>query len=323
MIQLHHDRLSYGGVTISFQRTLRIPDDGKAYPLPPGLGRFPLRRVNDYADRVPASWVAHGGVFLPMYQREAMWLSFGAAEPTALKVGVGKICAVSGERWSDGLRASAQNYVVAGTQPWLDGIATGHGTVRQFVAMPLGLGYTVEGQVTGEEVHGGIQLQAYPAKPGAIPPPPPRMRSAMPMGAATSMCAPMPCAPQDGEMGIAAGGRMTQKIYPDPHGLKVWDQTAGKRLFVHIVNSMQWREITGEEPPSTPVTAKSYANAGFPWFKLYDEAAPTIAPSDALAGVKSIKAIDAGSSTVPLQDDESIMPAKVHGLPLSVADGEW
>ena len=28
---------------IDFQRTLRIPDDGKDYPLPPGLGRFPIK----------------------------------------------------------------------------------------------------------------------------------------------------------------------------------------------------------------------------------------------------------------------------------------
>jgi hypothetical protein len=29
---------------ISFHRTLRVPDDGRTYPLPPGLGRFPVRR---------------------------------------------------------------------------------------------------------------------------------------------------------------------------------------------------------------------------------------------------------------------------------------
>ena len=86
--------------------------------LPPGLGAFPLRLVRDYASRVPAGWAARGGVFLPMYQREAMWLSFAGA-PHALKVGVGKVCAVSGERWSDGLRAAPQNYVVVGPQPWL------------------------------------------------------------------------------------------------------------------------------------------------------------------------------------------------------------
>ncbi|NIM97041.1 MAG: hypothetical protein GTO24_02815 [candidate division Zixibacteria bacterium] len=36
-------------VVIDFQRTLRIPDDNNNYPLPPGLGRFPLRQVDDFA----------------------------------------------------------------------------------------------------------------------------------------------------------------------------------------------------------------------------------------------------------------------------------
>ena len=59
---------------IGFQRTLRIPDDNRDYPLPPGLGRFPLRHVDDHLDQVPEAWDRHGGVFLPMYQAEAMWL---------------------------------------------------------------------------------------------------------------------------------------------------------------------------------------------------------------------------------------------------------
>src|SRR5215470_3778380 len=56
------------------------------------------------------------------------------------------------------IRAEPQDYVVVPDQPWLDGINAGDGYVRQFVAMPLGLGYTVEGQVTGAEEFGGIQL---------------------------------------------------------------------------------------------------------------------------------------------------------------------
>ncbi len=38
---------------IEFQRTLRIPDDNREYPLPPGLGQFPLLHVDDYADQAP------------------------------------------------------------------------------------------------------------------------------------------------------------------------------------------------------------------------------------------------------------------------------
>src|SRR5215472_4787343 len=79
---------------IQFQRTLRVPDDGKHYPLPPGLGRFPLRHIDDYASRVPASWLKRGGVLLPMWQTEALWLNFrcphihdrGTSYPFAIKV---------------------------------------------------------------------------------------------------------------------------------------------------------------------------------------------------------------------------------------------
>lgn len=61
-------------LSIEFQRTLRIPDDGSDYPLPPDLGRFPLRHVDDFAENVPAQWIRQGGVMLPMYQSEALWL---------------------------------------------------------------------------------------------------------------------------------------------------------------------------------------------------------------------------------------------------------
>ena len=40
---------------IQFQRTLRIPDDGKHYPLPPGLGTLPLRHVEDFACPKPGA----------------------------------------------------------------------------------------------------------------------------------------------------------------------------------------------------------------------------------------------------------------------------
>src|SRR5215471_10250335 len=86
-------------LTIGFQRTLRIPDDGKEYPLPPGLGSFPLRHIDDCAQRVPAGWLKRGGVLLPMWQSEALWLNFRThyvldrqtPYPFAVKVATGKI----------------------------------------------------------------------------------------------------------------------------------------------------------------------------------------------------------------------------------------
>jgi hypothetical protein len=42
------DDASFPALTIAFQRTLRILDDGRTYPLPAGLGAFPLRSLDDF-----------------------------------------------------------------------------------------------------------------------------------------------------------------------------------------------------------------------------------------------------------------------------------
>ena len=55
------DGALHGKFPVSFQRALRIPDEGKVYPLPPGFGRFPIHRVEDYAERVPEPGREHGG----------------------------------------------------------------------------------------------------------------------------------------------------------------------------------------------------------------------------------------------------------------------
>ncbi|MBT2416784.1 hypothetical protein J7F01_09705 [Streptomyces sp. ISL-22] len=301
-----------GGVAVRFIRTLRLPESG-THPLPPGLGEFPVRRVADHADTVPEAWRARGGVMLPVYLREAMWLSFGGTtEPAALQVGVGKVCAVSGKPWSDRLSGKPQNYVVLPRQPWLDGINSGKGTVRQFVAVPLGLGATVEGQVTGEEVWGGVQLQSFALKEPQLA----RWREeerrraararAMPQfggyGAAMPMAAPpapgsvpAPAAAPGGRppraaaaMGLGVGGSMRQEVYEGDRPLSDWADRPGGRVFVHLVTPPEWRRITGEAPPPSPVDRAAYTRAGLPWFDYYDQDAEDLAPTDTLEAVQPV-----------------------------------
>ncbi len=234
---------------VAFQRTLRIPDDGRTYPLPPGLGRFPVYRVADFAERLPPEWRQRGGVFIPMYQREALWFAFSAAawKPNAVQIAVGRVNAVSGEADEARLHANPQNYVVCPEQPWLDGIHTAPGAIRQFVAMPLGFGYTVEASLTGTEQFGGIQITVFEPKPGKFPDEPPVRPTAGPerlAGLRPSVAAQA--------MGLGAGGVMRQKIYPDPYGLDIWDPDHYGRIFVHILNSTQFHEVTGVEAPPTP-----------------------------------------------------------------------
>ena len=53
---------------ISFARTVRIPEDGKKYDLPPNLGCFPLFDTRPFRQRLPPSVAAQGGLFMPMYR---------------------------------------------------------------------------------------------------------------------------------------------------------------------------------------------------------------------------------------------------------------
>lgn len=131
------------GLDISFQRTARMPDDDRLHQLPASLGVFPLYNVSAYSDRLPDNIVQQGGVFLPMWQREALWIRFQAPglQRYALRIFVGRINAVSGLRMDDRTdEAQAtgvlQDYVVVPGQQWLDGICVSPGIVRQFVAMP-------------------------------------------------------------------------------------------------------------------------------------------------------------------------------------------
>ncbi len=275
--------------SVSFQRTLRLPDDGKAYPLPPGLGAFPIHSVEEFRDRVPESW---RGWFIPMYQREALWLGFTGTDwkPNAVKIGIGNVNAVSGQPWDDALSDSPQNYLVCPDQPWLDGINTGNGLIRQFVAMPLGQGYTVEEQLQGTEF-GGIQIQVYEPKPGRFPESAPLVEQ-HPVAMAMF-----------GDMGLGAGGQMEQKIYSDRYGIQTWDQENSGSVFIHIINSEMYQTITGLESPPTPISAKTYTEYGFPWFSLYDETREDVAASEALGQVKTIQEQDAAQG---IKSDQSL-----------------
>ncbi|MFD4505261.1 hypothetical protein [Streptomyces sp. NPDC058457] len=336
-----------GGVAVRFVRTLRLPETG-THPLPPGLGEFPVRRVGDYPDTVPAEWRARGGVMLPVYLREAMWLSFaGTTEPAALQVGVGKVCAVSGEPWRDRLSRKPQNYLVLPRQPWLDGINSGKGTVRQFVAVPLGLGATVEGQVTGDEVWGGVQLQSFTLADGPLAEwrrlerlrqeqlrrertrgagPAGGLGAALPMMSALPAPAPAPgAAPvaRSAGMGLGVGGSMRQEVYEDDRPLRDWAGTPAGRVFVHLVTPPQWRRITGEAPPPSPVDRAAYTHAGLPWYDYYDQDARDLAPTDALEAVKPVGDW-LGDDLEPWQQPSpgQVVPLKdAAGEP--VEDGDW
>ena len=326
MIELKSDKLAvsfpelpqHPQLTIEFQRTLRIPDDGRDYPLPPGLGSFPLRHIDDHARRVPANWLMRGGVLLPMWQSEALWLNFDSPYvagreteyPFAIKVATGKMSAITGESWRRGLSRNPQDYLVVPGQPWLDGYCVEKGIIRQFVAMPLGEGYSVEEQLTGKAEFGGMQIEVFPMRPEVF-----ERRFPLQTGSVMrrDLCFSL-CESSAPSMGLAPGGRMRQEIYEDPFSIHDWDAEHGSRCFIHLVNAATWHAITGQVPPSKPLTAEQYTKAGFPWFAYYDSDLKAVEGSKNLANLKTVKETAAEKRATTLPDNQPVSVVNIVNL---------
>jgi hypothetical protein len=340
---------------VTFQRTLRIPDNDKEYPLPPGLGAFPMVHTEDYKARIPAKWLERQGVMLPMYQSEALWINFngqydperGVRYPFAVKIAAGKRSALTGKAWVQALKE--KDYVVLPEQPWIDGFVVEEGVIRQFVAVPLGMGLTVEAQLSGEEAFGGIQLEAYPMKLSEyekrFPKIPPRpsggfMRgipgvyseiSEYSLGFSDDMPIACAAAAPAADMGLGAGGKMKQQIFEDKYGLDVWDLDNKNRVYVHLANSLAWRAITKTEPPNTPFTPADYQSHGFPWFDYYQDGAKALKATKGLKNIKSILELgfqkglagviqDNSSVEIPKEKVRDLSPIRKQG---EVREGRW
>src|SRR5207247_5905845 len=73
-------------------------------------------------------------------------------------------------------------------------------------------------------------------------------------------------------------------------------------------NSEEYRELTGSNPPPTPIGARHYAEHGLPWFDLYDEEAADLPTDERLASVKSLAQLDEGATEeAPVEIDESLV----------------
>ena len=175
-------------------------------------------------------------------------------------------------------------------QPWLDGFNVGKGTVRQFVAAPLGEGLTVEEQINAASDVGGIQLEFIPMKKEYFEKL--KLESQTEGFHEFHDMRMMSCSKMSiDEMGIGAGGSMRQEIYEDEYGIDAWDLDNTERCFITLANAEQWLSITGEEPPMSPISSEEYTDAGLPWFDYFDEDKKSIEGAEALDDIKSIKDI--------------------------------
>ena len=199
--------------------------------------------------------------------------------------------------------------MVCPKQPWFDGFNVGKGSIRQFVAMPLGSGYTVEEQITNNAEHGGIQIIVYPMKNedwNKIKPKPVKhnihkfsMIRCSSAGGAEKFTG---ITPQSAEMGLGAGGMMKQDIYKDTYGLDVWDMENSLRVFVHLVNSHQYQLITGKKSPNKAPNRSIYQSYSYPWYEYYSDE-PVLPGSNTLSKIDSIASMQEKKNEKVLPDE--------------------
>jgi len=297
---------------VTFHRTVRVKDGRTPANLPPSLGRMALYSVAKYRKNCPDDW-ADDACFMALHDHEAMWMSFSVSgRPVALLVGAGGINALTGEKL--GTVLAKDNYLVAPPQPWLDGWKDQDGTVYQFVATPYqkGNGITVAEQLIGEEsktgalgiavfdVTDGATLKGYHSYPGEVygggaydsmvqsscyaksHGTKPQLTASL-NGPVKRALGPTRSAVMDCEMGIGRGGKIFQKIYPDPHGLEVWQPKPTAVFAVYLVNAQVAEEITGEKV-ANPSSQETYAGN---WFELKDQELGDVAGSGKFSGLKS------------------------------------
>ncbi|PQE20638.1 integral membrane protein [Rutstroemia sp. NJR-2017a BBW] len=236
-----------GRLDIALRRTVRVPDDGRSYNLPPNLGSFLLYDVNTYKDKLPVSVVQKGGFFMPIHDREAMFIQFASTSPFAIKIYSGGVNVISGE--SKHPRAqensametefttkhSAQDHMVTPAQNWVDGIASIDGKVQQFVAASDTYGYSVEAQLTNATIHVALRLAGGRA----------RLQG--------DRSSPLEA------LSLAPGGLINQVIRHDDKPSGFWDTSSSVTFNVQPVDANLCQTILGFYPLLPPVTAVDYS----------------------------------------------------------------
>lgn len=291
--------------------------------LPPGLGSFPLA-VADGVTPERRQW-GPGDRLLPMWQSEAAWIGFDShtGYPFLVKLGVGAINGVTGERYAPEPDYTAEDYFEVPTQPWLDGFRTDAQTIRQFVAAPLGRGYTVSEQLTGGD-DGALRLSVTPLR-GEIWAQRLANRAAAgerdfggPPGgvlygapAPASMTTGTSRSAKNAALGMGAGGRIEQSIATPLEPRENWDDDARRTVTLWIVNSAAWSSLTGRPPTHPPLTIAEYRQYGFPWFDWYDDSLARQGGSP-LSDIESVQEVGQRLGEDPLPDNDDFDPPTPH-----------
>jgi hypothetical protein len=102
------------------------------------------------------------------------------------------------------------------------------------------------------------------------------------------------------EMSVAAGGKIKQVIHRNAQGSD-WLPDKTTVVSVQIFNSASYHAVTGEEPPTKPISAEKHKEYGYPFFKMYEE------PSGVSGDFSKVKSV----AEIEKRSDAKVVPRVV------------
>lgn len=205
--------------------------------------RVPLFHLEEYAGQLPETWVKRGGLLAPVRSGQALRVSLSGNYPFAIKIATGKVNAVTGEAWTDQLNFEKQDYLISSQQGSLSGFQQPDGSIRPFVVSPMGVGATIEEEVTGAAEFGGIQLIAYPLKAAVFEKKHrPVLFSLRWDPDAEKNAREVAVKP----LGLSASEPVKQEtIKEDQYKPEDWETRQSRRCFIHLLDRDDFMRITG------------------------------------------------------------------------------
>lgn len=248
LFELSGNALEISGLRVQFTRTFRVTD---GLPLTAHhFGSPSVYNVDPSRQALPADVLARGGVLIPTYPWEALYIHLDSDAPVALQISYQGRCALTGNSLSRRLRHRHRNYVVVPFHRHITGAAAANHSTLQFSVgcVTNDLQFRASHEVTHRIT--GLQLQVWNLNDTA------RQRWSNGSGSthhATSVDTPL--AP------------------PRPQSIssRDWSTAPLARVWIHLVDPVLWPAITGSLPPASPISSSDYFTHGLPWLPAFDE----------------------------------------------------
>lgn len=263
--EIHHHAV----LELVFTRTLRVPNNEKAYTTPPGFDAFSL--ISESTELAEDPYFA-----LPMWPSDAMWMKLinKAAFPFAIKVDYDGRCAVTAGPYREALiqgvsRTQAgtidlQNFLVSPGQVSLDGVCLKEGIFEQFVidsgASPI--------ESSNEHC---LRITVYPMKK-AIYQEVLRVEGFHPNRETeghrwTSTYQDFEVTEDSVKHG---SGRVTQTIASSERHVDVWDLEAAQTVTIDLIAMHEWLRDPKHVVPHQVYSKAMYERLRYPWFDWYE-----------------------------------------------------